>query len=82
VSILILHATIHSTFLIGTGHPCRLVAEAAAGRSKRKQVLRQRAENAKKEAIEKAKSAHHKPTSAACSTPKTTTAPSTSTPAT
>lgn len=68
--------------LTDTDHLCRLVAEAAAGRSKRKEVLRQRAEKAKKEAMVKPKSGNHKATSAPCSVPKTTTAPSTSTPAT
>jgi hypothetical protein len=68
--------------LTDTGYLCRLVAEAAAGRSKRKDLLRQRAEKAKKEAIDKAKSGNHKPTSGPSSPPKTTTAPATTVPAT
>ena len=68
--------------LTDTGHLCRLVAEAAAGRSKRKEVLRQRAEKAKKETTTKAKTGNHRPTPVTFSLPKTTTAPSTTTPAT
>ena len=68
--------------LTDAGHLCRLVAEAAAGRSKRKEVLRQRAEKAKKEAIGMAKSGNHRSTSPPSSLPKTTTAPTTTTPAT
>lgn len=61
---------------------CRLVAEAAAGRSKRKDLLRQRAEQAKKEALEKPKAGNHKSTSSPSSPPKTTTSPSATTPTT
>lgn len=68
--------------LIDIRHLRRLVAEAGAGRSKRKELLRQRAEKAKKEVLEKAKAGNHKSTSGPSSPPKTTTSPATTTPAT
>ena len=82
MGILILQTILHAMALTDTGYLCRLVAEAAAGRSKRKEVLRQRAENAKKEAAEKARSSVHKSAQAHSSPPKTSTAPATTAPAT